>query len=72
MEEVWELVGATWGRKIARRLSWPLLADLGQALDAQAGGKMAELNAKMEHRWRQDGIRWGLSGRHLEAYWEVS
>ena len=63
-------MGATLGRKIARRLSWPILADFGQARDAQDGGKMAELGAKMEHRWRQDGLRWGLSG-HLEAYWGV-
>ena len=58
------------GRKIARRLSWPILADLGQARGAQDGGKMAEMGAKMEHRWRQDGLRWGLSG-HLEADWGV-
>ena len=70
MEEVWELLGATCGRKVARRLSWPILADFGQALGAQDGGKMAEMGAKMEHRWRQDGLRWGLSG-HLEADWGV-
>ena len=70
MEEVWELLGATLGRKIARRLSWPILADFGQARDAQDGGKLAELGAKMEHRWRQDGLRWGLSG-HLGADWGV-
>jgi len=43
---VWELLGATLGRKMARRLSWQILADLGQARDAQNGGKMAELGAK--------------------------
>ena len=58
------------GRKIARRLSWPILVDFGQARGAQDGGKMAEMGAKMEHRWRQDGLRWGLSG-HLEADWRV-
>ena len=63
-------LGATLGRKMARRLSWPILADLGQARDAQNGGKMAELGAKMDSRWCQDGPRWGLSG-HLEADWGV-
>ena len=58
------------GRKMARRLSWPIWADFGQARDAQNGGKMAELGAKMGPRWRQDGPRWGLSG-HLEATWGV-
>ena len=70
LEVVWELLGATLGKKMAWRLSWPILADFGQARDAQDGGKMAELGAKMEHRWRQDGPRWGLSG-HLEADWRV-
>ena len=45
-----------------------VLGDFGQARDAQIGSKMGELGAKMEHRWRQDGLRWGLSG-HLEADW---
>ena len=48
---------------MARRLSWQILADLGQARDAQNGGKMAELGGKR-------GPRWGLSG-HLEADWAV-
>ena len=55
---------------MSRRLSWPIWADFGQARDAQNGGKMAELSAKMGRRWRQDGLRWGLSG-HLEADWGV-
>ena len=55
---------------MSRRLSWPIWADLGQARDAQIGGKMAELSAKMGPRWRQDGLGWGLSG-HLEADWGV-
>ena len=56
---------------MARRLSWPIWADLGQAREAQNGSKMTELGAKMRPSWRQDGPRWGLSG-HLEADWEVS
>ena len=70
LEGVWELLGATLGRKMARRLSWQILADLGQARDAQNGGKMAELGAKMGPRSLQDGPRWGLAG-HLEATWGV-
>ena len=38
------------GRKMARRLSWQILDDLGQARDAQNGGKMAELGGKREPR----------------------
>ena len=53
---------------MSRRLSWPIWADFGQARDAQNGGKMAELSAKMGPRWRQDGPRSGLGG-HLEATW---
>ena len=68
---VWELLGATVGRKVSRTLSLPILADFGQAGAAQNGGKIAELGAKMLPRWRQDGPRWGLSG-HLEADWEAS
>ena len=59
------------GRKMARRLSWPIWADFGQAREAQNGSKMTELGAKMRPSWRQDGPRWGLSG-HLEADWEAS
>ena len=59
------------GRKMSRRLSWPIWADFGQARDAQNGDKMAELGAKMGPRWRQDAPRWGFSG-HLEADWELS
>ena len=70
LEGVWELLGATLGRKMARRLSWQILADLGQARDAQNGGKMAELGAKMGPRWRQDCPRWGLAG-HLETTWGI-
>ena len=55
---------------MTRRLSWQILADFGQARDAQNGGKMAELGAKMGPRWRQDSPRWGLAGR-LEATWGV-
>ena len=45
------------GRKMARRLSWPISADFGHARDAQIGGKIADLGAKMEFRWCQDGPR---------------
>ena len=55
---------------MSKRLSWPIWADFGQARHAQNGGKMAELGAKMEPRWRQDAPRSGLSG-HLEADWGV-
>ena len=55
---------------MSRRLSWPILADLGQARDAQNGGKIAELGAKMGPRWRQDGLRCSLSGQ-LDADWGV-
>ena len=58
------------GRKMSKRLSWPIWADFGQARGAQNGDKMAELGAKMGPRWRQDAPRWGLSG-HLEADWGV-
>ena len=64
MEEVSELLGATCGRKVARRLSWPLLADLGQALDAQAARWPS-----LAPRWSINGAKWpkvGFSG-HLEA-----
>ena len=47
-------MGATLGRKMSKRLSWPIWADFGQARDAQNGDKMAELGAKMGPRWRQD------------------
>ena len=70
LEEVWELLGATLGRKMSKRLSWPSWADFAQARDSQNGDKMTELGAKMEPRWRQDAPRWGLSG-HLEADWRV-
>ena len=55
---------------MSRRLSWPIWADLGQARDAQNGGKIAELGAKMGLRWRQDGLRCSLSGQ-LDADWGV-
>ena len=44
------------------------MADFGQARGGQNGCKMAELGAKMEPRWRQDGPSWGQDG-HLEAIW---
>ena len=42
------------------------MADFGQARGGQNGGKMGELGAKMEPRWRQDGPSWAPD-RHLEA-----
>ena len=57
---------------MCRRLSWPILADSGQARDAQNGGKMAELTAKMVPRWRQDGSKKALLGAilaHLGVLW---
>ena len=54
LEEVWELLGATLGRKMSKRLSWPIWPDFGQARDAQNDDKIAELGAKMGPRWRQD------------------
>ena len=55
---------------MSRRLSWPIWADFGQARDAQNGGKIAQLGAKMGQSWRQDDPRWGLSG-HLGTNWGV-
>ena len=43
------------GRKVSRRLSWPIL-------DRRRMPKMAELGAQMGPRWRQDAPRWALSG----------
>ena len=60
-------LGSDLGTKIALEA---VLADFGQARGGQNGGKMAELGAKMEPRWRQDDPRWGLAG-HLEATWGV-
>ena len=68
LEGVWEVLGATFGRKMTWRLSWQILADFGQAREAQNGSKMGELGGKMEPRWSQDGARQGLAG-HLEASW---
>ena len=63
LEGVWEVSGATLGRKMSRRLSWPIWADFGQARDAQNGGKMAELGAKMGPRWPKMGLVWPSCGR---------
>ena len=49
---------------MARRLSWPIWADFGQAREAQNGSKMTELGAKMA----QDGAYLAILrpiGRHL-------
>ena len=68
LEGVWEVLGATFGKKGTWRLSWQILADFGQAREAQNGSKMGELGGKMGPRWSQDGPRQGLAG-HLEASW---
>ena len=47
---VWEVLGATLGRKLSMRLSCLILAIFGQARDAQNGGKVAELGAKIGPR----------------------
>ena len=53
--------------KMARRLSWQISADLGQARDIQNGSKMTEFSAKMAPRFPRSG----LFG-NLEADWEAS
>ena len=55
---------------MARRLSWQILADFGQARDAQNGGKMAELGAKMGPRWRRLAILMPI-GELSWAFWGV-
>ena len=65
--------GRSPGATLAKKSLGGCLADFGPfglSSGTQDGGKMAEMGAKMEHRWRQDGLRWGLSG-HLEADWGV-
>ena len=61
LEGVWELLEATWGRKISLKLAWQILAGLGSS-------KIARKWAKLEPRWRQDAPSWGQDG-HLEAIW---
>ena len=48
---------------MSSRLSWPILADLGQARDAHNGSKMAEFSAKLGPRWPKMGLVWPSSGR---------
>ena len=60
------ILGALGGDLGQKNCQEAVLADFGQARDAQIGSKMGELGAKMEATWRQDRLRWGLSG-HLGA-----
>ena len=68
LEGVWELLGATLGRKIFQKLSWPILADFGRARIDQNLAQMVQDGAKLGPRWRQDAPSWGQDG-HLEAIW---
>ena len=68
LEGVWELLGATSGRKIYQKLSWPMLADLGRARIVENLTQMAKDGATREPRWRQDAPSWGQDG-HLETIW---
>ena len=68
LEGVWELLGATLGRKISQNLSWPILADFGRARIDQNLARMVQDGAKLEPRWRQDAPSWGQDGQ-LEAIW---
>ena len=51
---------------MARRLSWPILADFGQARIDQNLAQMGQDGANLEPRWRQESPSWGQDG-HLEA-----
>ena len=68
LEGVWELLGATLGRKISQKLSWPILVNFGRARIDQNLAQMGQDGAKLEPRWRQDAPSWGQDG-HLEAIW---
>ena len=68
LEGVWELLGATLGRKIYQKLSWPILVNFGRARIDQNLAQMGQDGAKLGPRWRQDGPSWAQDG-HLEAIW---
>ena len=68
LEGVWELLGATLGRKIYQKLSWPILVNFGRARIHQNVAQMAQDGAKLGPRWRQDAPSWCQDG-HLEGIW---
>ena len=68
LEGVWELLGATLGRKIYQKLSWPILVNFGRARIDQSLAQMGQDGANLEPRWRQELPSWGQDG-HLEAIW---
>ena len=59
---VWELSGATLGRKIAGKLSWQILVNFGQARIDENFAQMGQDGAKLGPRWRQDGPSWCQDG----------
>ena len=66
LERVWELLGATWRRKISSKLTWQILVNFGRARIGQNLAKFGQDGTKLEPRWRQDPPSWGQDG-HLEA-----
>ena len=68
LEGVWEVLGATWRRKISQKLSWLILVNFGRARIDQNLAQMGQDGPKLEPRWRQDPPSWGQDG-HLEAIW---
>ena len=71
LEGVWELLGATFRRKICEKLPWLILVNFGWARIDQNLAQMGQDGAKLGPRWRQDGPSWSQDG-HLEAIWELS
>ena len=80
LERVWELLGATWRRKISSKLSCQILVNFGRLGSA----KISPNWAKMGPSWSQDGAKipqvgakmailrpsWDEDG-YLEAIWEA-
>ena len=66
LEGVWGLFGASLGRKMEQKLSWPILVNFGRAWIDQNVAQMAQDGAKLEPSWRQDEPSWSQDG-HLEA-----
>ena len=66
LERVWELLGATWRRKISSKLSWQILVNFGRARMGQNLTKLGQDGTKFEPGWRQVPPSWGQDG-HLEA-----
>ena len=56
---VWEPLGATLGRKIARTPSWQILVDFGRARIDENLAQMGQDGTKLGPRCRQDGSSWG-------------